>query len=100
MKVKSETGEFLVSTKETCVYCNDYIFAGGYGYQVGVYQYSDGEIVDLEENLPDYTKAFAAFPADDNEDEVILFVGGRGGFLNSYRVREGKLIKIRETYVS
>lgn len=100
MKVKLETGEFLVSTKETCVYCNDYIFAGGYGYQVGVYQYSDGEIVDLEENLPDYTKAFAAFPADDNKNDVMFFVGGRGGFLNSYRVREGKLMKIRETYVS
>ncbi|WCG82315.1 WD40 repeat domain-containing protein [Pectobacterium sp. A5351] len=98
MAVKSEAGEFLVSTKETCVYCNDYIFAGGYGYQVGVYQYSDGEIVDLEENLPDYTKAFAAFPGDD--EEVILFVGGRGGFINTYRVRSGKLHKIRETYVS
>lgn len=98
MTVKSEAGEFLVSTKETCVYCNDYIFAGGYGYQVGVYQYSDGDIVDLEENLPDYTKAFAAFPGDN--EEVILFVGGRGGFINTYRVRSGKLHKIRETYVS
>lgn len=96
-KVKSETGEFLVSTKETCVFCNDYIFAGGYGYQIGVYQYSDGEIVDLEENLPDYTKAFAAFSNINNE--VILFVGGRGGFLNSYRVKSGKLHKIRETYL-
>ena len=98
MKVKSEAGEFLVSTKETCVYCNNYIFAGGYGYQVGVYQYADGEIIDLEENLPDYTKAFAAFPGKDNE--IMLFVGGRGGFLNAYRVQEGKLQKIRETYLS
>ncbi|WP_431224299.1 YncE family protein [Serratia sp. L9] len=98
MKVKSETGEFLVSTKETCAYSNGFIFAGGYGYQVGVYQYADGEIVDLEENLPDYTKAFAAFPG--TNDEVVLFVGGRGGFLNSYRVEAGKLNKIRETYLT
>ncbi|ABS45729.1 MULTISPECIES: YncE family protein [Yersinia pseudotuberculosis complex] len=97
MVIKSEAGEFLVSTKETCVYCNGYIFAGGYGYQVGVYQYSDGEIVDLEENLPDYTKAFAAFPSKNNES--VLFVGGRGGFLNAYRVVEGKLNKIREFYL-
>lgn len=98
MKIKEKSGDFLVSTQETCVYCSDLIFAGGYGYQIGVYQSSNGEIVDLEENLPDYTKAFAAFPTS-NKEEVLLFVGGRGGFLNSYRVNSGKLHKIREMYL-
>lgn len=98
MKIKEKSGDFLVSTQETCVSCNDLIFAGGYGYQIGVYQSSNGEIVDLEENLPDYTKAFAAFPTS-HKEEVLLFVGGRGGFLNSYRVNSGKLHKIREMYL-
>ena len=54
-------GNLLVSTKENGVLVDGYLYVGGYGYQVGTYRYSDQEIIHLQETLPDYTKAFAAF---------------------------------------
>lgn len=95
--IRRSFGDYLVSTKENGVLCAGYLFVGGYGYQVGSYRYDTGEIVDLQETLPDFTKAFAAHvPAD---GVPILLVGGRGGFVNAYRVFNGVPRKVRELYV-
>ena len=83
--VKRSYGDYLVSTKENGVLCDGFLYVGGYGYQVATYRHENGEIVDLQENLPDFTKAFAARVPEDGVP--ILLVGGRGGFVNAYRIR-------------
>jgi hypothetical protein len=95
--VRRRFGDYLVSTKENGVLCEGHFYMGGYGYQVGTYRYETGEIVDLQEQLPDFTKAFAARVPEDGVP--ILLVGGRGGFVNAYRLYRGIPVKIREFYV-
>ncbi len=96
--IRRKFGDFLVSTKENGVLCRGYVHVGGYGYGLGSYRYETGEIVDLQENLPDFSKAFAAHvPAD---GVPILLVGGRGGYVNAYRVHDGVPVKVREFYVT
>jgi outer membrane protein assembly factor BamB len=90
-------GDYLVSTKENGVLCDGYLYVGGYGYQLASYRYFDGQIVYLEETLPDFTKAFAARIPDDGPP--ILLVGGRGGFISAYRLYEGIPRKVREFYL-
>jgi WD40 repeat protein len=96
--VRRTFGDYLVSTKENGVLCNGFLHVGGYGYQIGTYRHETGEIVDLQENLPDFTKAFAARVPEDGVP--ILLVGGRGGFVNAYRVYNGVPVKVREFYVT
>lgn len=90
-------GDFLVSTKENAVLCDGHVYAGGYGYQVATYRYEDGEIIDLEETLPDFTKAFAV--RTPGNEAPILLVGGRGGFISAYRLYSGIPCKVREFYI-
>lgn len=90
-------GDYLVSTKENGVLCDGYVFVGGYGYQLASYRYDTGRIVDLQDTLPDYTKAFAAHVPVDGTP--ILLVGGRGGFINAYRVHDGVPRRVREFYI-
>jgi len=96
-RIRRSFGDYLVSTKENGVLCDGYMHVGGYGYQVASYRYSDGRIVDLQETLPDFTKAFAA--RIEPEGAPILLVGGRGGFICAYRVHKGVPRKVRELYV-
>jgi hypothetical protein len=90
-------GDYLVSTKENGVLCDGHLHVGGYGYQVASYRYADGQIVALDETLPDFTKAFAAVVEPGSAP--LLMVGGRGGFINIYRVHDGVPRKVREFYV-
>ena len=90
-------GNFMVSTKENGVLCDGHVHVGGYGYQLASYRYDDGQIVDLKETLPDFTKAFCARIGEDGVP--ILLVGGRGGFICAYRVIDGVPRQVREFYV-
>ncbi|MDX1902327.1 MAG: WD40 repeat domain-containing protein [Gammaproteobacteria bacterium] len=90
-------GDYMTSTKENGVYCADHVYMGGYGYQLASYRYDDAELIDLEESLPDYTKAFAAQIGQDGIP--ILLVGGRGGFINAYKIYDGVPHKVREFYI-
>lgn len=90
-------GDYLVSTKENGVLCDGHLYVGGYGYQVAAYRYEDGETVYLEETLPDFTKAFVA--RTPGNEAPILLVGGRGGFINAYRLYGGTPCKVREFYL-
>jgi outer membrane protein assembly factor BamB len=91
-------GDFLINTKENGVLVDGHVYVGGYGYQVASYRYEDGEIIDLEEGLPDFTKAFAARVPEDGVP--ILLVGGRGSFINAYRIYDGVPHKVREFYLN
>ena len=95
--IKKYFGAYMVSTKENGVLCNGHVYVGGYGYQMATYRYEDSQIVDIEETLPDFTKAFAAMTPDDGVP--ILLVGGRGGFINMYRIFDGVPNKVREYYI-
>lgn len=96
-EVRRSFGDYLVSTKENGVLCQGHLYVGGYGYQVASYRYDTGDIVDLQETLPDFTKAFVASVPEDGLP--ILLVGGRGGFINAYRLHAGVPQKVREFYV-
>jgi photosystem II stability/assembly factor-like uncharacterized protein len=96
-QVRRRFGDYLVSTKENGVLCEGFLYVGGYGYQVATYRHDTGETVDLQENLPDFTKAFVARVPEDGRP--ILLVGGRGGFINAYRIYNGIPVKVREFYV-
>ena len=96
-KVRKSFGDYLVSTKENGVLCDGHLYVGGYGYQIATYRYDTGETIDLKETEPDFTKAFAARIPEDGIP--ILLVGGRGGFINAYRVYDGIPHKVREFYV-
>ncbi len=98
MAIKKQFGEHLVSTKENMVLINGYVYAGGYGYQIGSYRYETGQTVDLKETEPDFTKAFAA--RQQKDQLPILLVGGRGGFINAYKIIAGIPSKVREFYIS
>lgn len=90
-------GDYMVSTKENGAICKGFVYVGGYGYQLATYEYETGEIVDLKENLPDFSKAFALqIPSD---KVPILLVGGRSGFVSAYRLYGGVPQKVREFYV-
>lgn len=90
-------GDYMVSTKENGVVIDGYVHVGGYGYQIASYDYRTGRLVSLLETLPDYTKAFAAKMDDDGS--AILLVGGRGGFICAFRVRDGVPRTVREFYI-
>ncbi len=96
-KRKHMFGECMTNTKENAVICGNYVYAGGYGYQLGVYEYATDEIVGLAEYLPDFTKAFATRICEDGR--AILLVGGRSGFINAYNLIDGMPHKVREFYL-
>ena len=56
------------------------------------YNYETGEIMDLIEDNPDYTKAFAARRPE--EGNPILLVCGRGGFINAFKLYDGIPYKV------
>lgn len=91
-------GSYMINTRENGVLVDGHVYMGGYGYQLASYRYDDGEIIDLEENLPDFTKALAARVPEDGVP--ILLVGGRGAFINAYRIYEGVPHKVREFYLN
>ena len=95
--IRRKFGDYLVSTKENGVLLNGFLHVGGYGYQVATYKHETGEIVDLQEELPDFTKAFATRTVEGGPP--ILLVGGRGGFIIAYRVFKGIPVKVRELYL-
>jgi len=96
-KIDKQFNEYLVSTKENGVFFEGCVYLGGYGYQIGTYNYETGEIMDLIEDNPDYTKAFAARRPE--EGKPILLVGGRGGFINAFKLYDGIPYKVREFYI-
>ncbi len=97
-ETRRKFGDMMVSTKENGVLCAGHFYMGGYGYQVASYRYDDGELIDFQEMLPDFTKAFAA--REDDDGTATLLVGGRGGFINAYRLERGVPHKVREFYIS
>jgi WD40 repeat protein len=95
--IEKQFNELLVSTKESGIFFEGNVYLGGYGYQIGTYTYESGEMIDLIEDNPDYTKAFAARQPE--EGNPILLVGGRGGFINAFKLYEGIPYKVREFYI-
>ncbi|PEV95757.1 hypothetical protein CN425_25840 [Bacillus cereus] len=94
---KKHFEEGLITGKENGVAFNGFVYVGGYGYQLATYQYIDEELVDLEENLLDFVKGFTARVP--NNGNPILLVGGRGGYINVYRLHDGIPQKVREFYI-
>lgn len=97
-QVKQDFNELLVNNKENGMVLGEYAHVVGYGYQLATYEFATGEPTDLQEWLPDFSKGVAGRNGEDGLP--ILLVGGRGAYLNAYRVsEEGVLNKVREMYL-
>ncbi|MGZ4107357.1 MAG: WD40 repeat domain-containing protein, partial [Tumebacillaceae bacterium] len=57
--------EHLVNTKENGFVLTDSVHVVGYGYQMASYDYESGEILDLKEHMPDFSKALIGRVGED-----------------------------------
>ncbi|QAS54738.1 WD40 repeat domain-containing protein [Halobacillus litoralis] len=89
--------DILVNTKENALVLGNHVHIISYGYQMASYTYNEQEFTALHENLPDFPKAIAGKIENGNE---ILLIGGRGNYINAYKVQNGVPYKVREFYLS
>ncbi|WP_322924245.1 WD40 repeat domain-containing protein [Paenibacillus campi] len=97
-EIKKQWLELIYNTKENAVIVDDYVYVLGYGEQMGVYHFETGEMVDLLEHFLDYPKAISTYRTEDGSD--VLFVGGRGNYVNVYKLEGSQTLKIREYYLN
>ncbi|EOV9529284.1 hypothetical protein ACE41A_21730 [Bacillus cytotoxicus] len=96
-EVKKQWVDLLINTKESSVILGDFVHVVSYGFQVGTYKYDTGEWFDLEENVQDFPKATFGIQGENGEN--YLLVGGRGNYINAYKVINGLPQKVREFYL-
>jgi WD40 repeat protein len=95
-EIEKQWTELLVNTKENAVILSDHVYIVSYGYQMGSYRYKDGEMIDLIEDFIDFPKAITGRIEN---GQPILLVGGRGGYINAYRIIDGVPLKVKEVYL-
>jgi outer membrane protein assembly factor BamB len=93
--------ELISNTTESGVIVDGLVCVSSYGMQLGAFDYASGELVGLRENLPDYPKSLTVLR--DPGGTPYLVVGGRSGYLATYRVdrgpAKGTFAKLREVYL-
>lgn len=88
--------ELIENTAENASLLDGYVYVVSYGYQLVSYTYDTEEFISLSEPLLDFPKGIAVFR---DQEKAWLLIGGRGGFLSIYQVKEGVPTKVREVYV-
>ncbi|GAB2948305.1 PQQ-binding-like beta-propeller repeat protein [Streptomyces heilongjiangensis] len=92
--------ELLDNTVENGAVHAGTVCAVSYGCQIAAYDRHTGELTGLVEDLPGEPKGVAVIRVD---DETFLVVGGRGGYLDLYRLRarspKGALARVRRTFL-
>ncbi|MEU3978638.1 WD40 repeat domain-containing protein [Streptomyces sp. NPDC026672] len=80
--------ELLDNTAESAVLVDNTLCVVTYGFQLAAYDYGTGQVLALNEDLPDFAKGIAALRGSDGQPYVV--VGGRGGYLRLFRLeRDG-----------
>jgi outer membrane protein assembly factor BamB len=80
--------EVLDNTVENGVVIDGTVVAISYGMQISAYDYESGELLALQEDLPDFPKGLATLRGRNGDAYVVA--GGRGGWLRLYRIdRDG-----------
>ncbi|MFD0319329.1 outer membrane protein assembly factor BamB family protein [Streptomyces flavalbus] len=92
--------ELLDNTVENGVVHADTVCAVSYGCQIAAYDRHTGDLTGLVEDLPGEPKGVAVTRVD---DEAFLVVGGRGGYLDLYRLdarsARGTLARVRRAFL-
>ena len=92
--VKSFVGDIIYNTREEALKINNLLFMASYGYQIGIYDYENENLVGLlEKGIPDYVKALYYY-RHNNVDYLII--GGNTGFIQTYRVHDKGIDFLRE----
>ncbi|GGR29595.1 WD40 repeat domain-containing protein [Streptomyces netropsis] len=93
--------ELLDNTVENGAVCGDTVCAVSYGGQIAAYDRRTGELTGLVEDLPGAAKAVTVMQTDDGRP--LLVVGGRGGYLDLYRLdggtAQGTLARVRRHFL-
>jgi hypothetical protein len=93
--------ELMCNTTESGVIADGLVCLSSYGMQLGAFDYATGEVVGLQENLPDYPKSLSVLR--DPGGTAYLVVGGRSGYLTTYRIdrgpAKGTFAKLRDVYL-
>jgi outer membrane protein assembly factor BamB len=93
--------EAISNTCENAVVVDGLVCAVSYDMQVLAFDYESGELVGLQEDRPDIPKAVAVMRARDGNP--FLLVGGRSGYLATYRLdkgaENGTFGLVRESYL-
>ncbi|MDI3424237.1 WD40 repeat domain-containing protein [Streptomyces luteolus] len=100
-KLDQRFTELLDNTGENCVVVDGILCAITYGLQIAAYDHASGELLALNEDLPDFPKGMAALRGVDGAAYVV--VGGRGGFVRLYRLdrsrTSGVLTAVRDLWL-
>jgi outer membrane protein assembly factor BamB len=93
--------ELISNTTESGVVVDGLVCVSSYGMQLGAFDYEGGELVGLLEDMPDYPKALAVIRSP--EGTPYLLVGGRSGYLSTFRLDKGPeagtFARLREVYL-
>lgn len=94
--------EFLENTVEDGVVVDGFVYACSYGQQLGVYvdppPGEEIEALGLLEPMPDFAKSLHAVRAADGTPNLLL--GGRGGWIRTYRLVDGEPIRVRDLHLA
>jgi hypothetical protein len=74
------------NTAENGIVCDGRLYVGTYGRQLAVYDLKAPEALGVIENLYGFPKGLATVRSREGFD--LLIVGGRGGYLNLYRISD------------
>ncbi|HXP19405.1 MAG TPA: WD40 repeat domain-containing protein [Streptosporangiaceae bacterium] len=93
--------ELISNTTEGGVVVDGLVCVCSYGMQLGAFDYASGEMVGLLENLMDYPKALTVLRGPDGTPYLV--VGGRTGYLSTYRIdrgpEKGTFAKLRDVWL-
>ncbi|MEU4173290.1 PQQ-binding-like beta-propeller repeat protein [Streptomyces sp. NPDC026665] len=84
--------ELLDNTAENAVLIDGTLCVVTYGFQLAAYDYGTGQILALNEDLPDFAKGIAALRGSNGQPYIV--VGGRGGYLRLFRLDRGDTDRI------
>lgn len=90
--------ELLNNTCENAVVIDGRVYIGTYGSQLAWFEYESCEVLGMVERLLDFAKGVTCVRTESGEP--FLLVGGRGGFVTTYRIGEdGVPLRIRDLYL-
>jgi hypothetical protein len=91
--------ESMSNTCDNAVVLGDRVFVITYDGQIGLFERQSGELIGVLENLPEIPKGLAL--VKDRAGEPYLLIGGRGGFVGTYRIDTAAdtVVKVRDFVV-
>lgn len=89
--------EGMINTCENGAIYKGRVYTFSYNSQLAVYEYESGEFIGVIEDLPDFPKGIMLLGG--SEGPPCLVIGGRGGYLRTYRIDEEEPVMLHQTYL-